>query len=210
MESLQFREDEIAAATEEAARWGKYASGHAYSDESIVRGVRNGVRVIEHGNFLGKEGAALMREKGALLSPTLITYEMNQRLGKASGKSEEQLRKNAIVHAAGLQALDLCRDAGVPVGYGTDLMTYTQEYQTEGLAVQAQVQGKAGTLRAATVVNAQILRQEGKLGELVPGAHADLLVVDGAPLRALGVFKDKGPGLAAIMKDGRFVKNTLN
>ena len=97
----------------------------------------------------------------------------------------------------------------MPVGFGTDLMTFTQKYQSEGLAVQAQVQGNAEVIRSATVVNAQILRQEGKLGELVPGAFADLLVVDGDPLRDLGVFQDGGPKLTAIMKDGRFIKNEL-
>jgi imidazolonepropionase-like amidohydrolase len=134
---------------------------------------------------------------------------MNKRLGPASGKSDEALRKNEIVHAAGLRSLDLCRSAGVPIGFGSDLMTYTQKYQTEGLAVQAQVQSNAEVLRSATIVNAAILRQEGKLGELVPGAHADLLVVDGDPLLNLGMFQDEGPRLAAIMKGGRFIKNTL-
>lgn len=150
-----------------------------------------------------------MRDQGAFLSPTLITYDVTERLGAASGKTAEQRAKNAIVHAAGLAALDRCREAGVPVGYGTDLMTYTQKYQTEGLAVQAAVQGNAELLRSATLVNAKILRQEGKLGEVVPGAHADLLVADGDPLQDLGLFQDGGPKLAAIMAGGRFVKNEL-
>ena len=82
--------------------------------------------------------------------------------------------------------------------YGTDLMTYTQKYQTDGLAVQAQVQSNAEVIRSATIVNAQILRQDGKLGELIPGAFADLLIVDGDPLKNLGIFKDEGPNLVAI------------
>jgi imidazolonepropionase-like amidohydrolase len=48
------------------------------------------------------------------------------------------------------------------------------------------------------------------LGELVPGAYADLLVVDGNPLDDLGIFQDQGPTLSAIMKDGRFIKNRLS
>jgi imidazolonepropionase-like amidohydrolase len=209
LESVQFTTDEIAAAADEAKRWGVYVGAHAYSNESIMRGVQHGVRSIEHGNFLERSGAELMKEKQAFLVPTLVTYEMNKRLGPASGKTEFALRKNDVVHAAGLKSLDMCRSVGVPIGFGTDLMTYTHKYQTEGLAVQAQVQSKAEVLRSATVVNAQILRQEGKLGELVPGAHADLLVVDGDPLSDLGVFQDKGVRLAAIMKGGRFVKNRL-
>jgi imidazolonepropionase-like amidohydrolase len=209
LESLQFTEEEIAAAVNEASRWGIYAAAHAYSNEAILRGLRNGVRTIEHGNFLAQDGAEMMVAKGAFLVPTLITYEMNKRLGPESGKSEFALQKNDIVHAAGFTSLDLCRQTGVPIGFGTDLMAYTQRYQCDGLAVQAQVQSIAEVIRSATIVNARIVGQEGKLGELVPGAHADLLVVNGNPLKDLGVFKDGGPNLAAIMKGGTFYKNEL-
>jgi imidazolonepropionase-like amidohydrolase len=59
------------------------------------------------------------------------------------------------------------------------------------------------------VVNAEIVRQEGSIGELIPGAHADLLVVDGDPYRDISVLLGDGRNLPAIMLDGRFVKNTL-
>jgi imidazolonepropionase-like amidohydrolase len=209
LESLQFTEEEIAAAVDEASRWGVYAAAHAYSNAAILRGLRNGVRTIEHGNFLAQDGAQMMLAKGAFLVPTLITYEMNKRLGPESGKSEFALQKNDIVHAAGFTSLDLCRQTGVPIGFGSDLMAYTQRYQCDGLAVQAEVQSIAEVIRSATIVNAQIVGQEGKLGELVPGAHADLLVVNGNPLKDLGVFKNGGPNLAAIMKGGTFYKNEL-
>ena len=55
----------------------------------------------------------------------------------------------------------------------------------------------------------EVVRQEGRLGTIAPGAFADLLVVDGDPLKNLGLFKDGGPNLSAIMKGGRFHKNTL-
>jgi imidazolonepropionase-like amidohydrolase len=54
-----------------------------------------------------------------------------------------------------------------------------------------------------------VVRQEGKLGTIQPGAHADLLVVDGDPLKDLGLFQDGGPNLSAIMKAGQFHKNVL-
>ena len=64
-------------------------------------------------------------------------------------------------------------------------------------------------IRSATLVNAEIVRQEGKIGELIPGAHADLLVVDGDPYRDLSVFRSDGRNLAAIMLAGHLVKNAL-
>jgi imidazolonepropionase-like amidohydrolase len=65
-------------------------------------------------------------------------------------------------------------------------------------------------IRAATTIGAQIVRQEGKIGTLKSGAYADLLLVDGDPLKNLGVMQEQGKYLAAIMKSGKFHKNKLN
>ena len=59
-------------------------------------------------------------------------------------------------------------------------------------------------IRSATTVGAQVTRTEGRLGTLRPGAHADLLVLDGDPLADLSVFQDNGAHMAAIMKAGQF------
>lgn len=210
LNSLQYRSDEIEAIVEEAKRWGVYVAGHAYSDDAIKRGLAAGLRTIEHGNFIKPETAAFMAERDAYLVPTLITYAVTKKLGAASGKSPVSLAKNDTVHAAGLESLDICRAAGVPIGYGTDLSMHTQQWQCDGLALQAEVMSNHGAIAAATLTNARILRQEGKLGELVPGAHADLIVVDGDPYKDLSVLDATGGKLAAIMKGGRFYKNELS
>jgi imidazolonepropionase-like amidohydrolase len=64
-------------------------------------------------------------------------------------------------------------------------------------------------IRSATLVNARLLRRETELGQIKPGAFADLLVVDGNPLRDLGLFQDQGAHLSVIMKGGHFHKNRL-
>ncbi|HET8996942.1 MAG TPA: amidohydrolase family protein, partial [Acetobacteraceae bacterium] len=119
------------------------------------------------------------------------------------------LAKNEIVLDAGLRSLEICREAGVEIGFGTDLLGQLQDDQCNEFHIRAQALGAAAVIRSATLVNARILRQEGKLGELVPGAHADLLVVDGDPYRDLGVFQGEGARIPAIMLGGRFVKHAL-
>ena len=64
-------------------------------------------------------------------------------------------------------------------------------------------------IQSATTIAARVLRQEGKLGVIAPGAFADLLIVDGNPLGDLGLFQEQGRHLAAIMKGGRFHKSHL-
>ncbi|HML12966.1 MAG TPA: amidohydrolase family protein [Xanthobacteraceae bacterium] len=209
LESLQYRMDEIEAAVEEAGNWGKYVAAHAYSAQAVMRAVSAGVRTIEHGNLIDEPTAATMARKGAYLVPTLIAYDSMRRRGRDYGLSEYSLQKNDVVLAAGLHSVELARNAGVKIGFGTDLLGQLQDDQCREFLIRAELMQPAEIIRSATIVNAEILQRAGELGELKPGAFADLLVADGDPLADLGLFQDEGRHLSAIMKGGRFYKNRL-
>jgi imidazolonepropionase-like amidohydrolase len=209
LESLQYRMDEIQAAVEEATNWGKYVAAHAYSSQAVMRAVSAGVRTIEHGNLIDEPTAATMARKGAFLVPTLIAYDSMRRRGRDYGLSEYSLQKNEVVLAAGLRSVELARNAGVKVGFGTDLLGQLQNDQCREFLIRAELMKPAEIIHSATIVNAEILQRAGELGELKPGAFADLIVVDGDPLANLNLFQDEGRHLAAIMKGGRFYKNRL-
>jgi imidazolonepropionase-like amidohydrolase len=209
LESLQYRMDEIEAAVEEATNWGKYIAAHAYSSQAVMRAVTAGVRTIEHGNLIDEPTAATMARKGAFLVPTLIAYDSMRRRGRDYGLSEYSLQKNDVVLAAGLRSVELARNAGVKIGFGTDLLGQLQDDQCREFLLRAELMKPAEIIHSATIVNAEILQRAGELGELRPGAFADLLIVDGDPLADLGLFQDEGKHLSAIMKGGRFYKNRL-
>ena len=65
-------------------------------------------------------------------------------------------------------------------------------------------------IRSATITNAALMMQEGKLGMITAGAYADLLILDGDPLTDLRVLLDPRKNLKFIMKDGVIYKNELN
>jgi imidazolonepropionase-like amidohydrolase len=209
LESLQFRSDEIEAAVEEAERWGTYVCAHAYSAKAIERAVKAGVRTIEHGNLIDSPTAKLMAEKGAYIVPTLVTYDALKRRGPQYGLSSYSLQKNELVLEAGVRSLETCRAAGVKIGFGTDLLGALQDDQCNEFLIRAEAMRPQEIIRSATLVNAEILRQSGKLGEIVAGAHADLLVVDGDPCRDLSVLQPAQDRIVAIMLAGRFHKNRL-
>ncbi|MBN9540962.1 MAG: hypothetical protein BGN99_08660 [Alphaproteobacteria bacterium 65-37] len=209
LDSLQFSEAEIAAATDEAKNFGRYVLAHAYSPEAITRAVSNGVRTIEHGNLIDDKAARLLKSKGGYMVANLVTYfEMKDRAAQF-GMSADQLAKNDVVLEGALRSLEICKKAGVKVGYGTDLLGQLQTEQSREFVLRAQVLKPIEIIRQATVIGAEILRQEGKLGVVAPGAYADLIVVDGDPLKQLELFLDQGRHLPAIMKAGRFHKNEL-
>jgi imidazolonepropionase-like amidohydrolase len=209
LESLQFTEEEITAAVEEAHAFGRYVLTHAYTPEAIQRAVKCGVRTIEHGNLVDAPTAKLMAQKGVYMVPNLIAYDAMKRRAAELGMPKEMLDKNDEVLKYGFKELDLCRKAGVRMAYGSDLLGALEDEQTVEFQIRGRVMPAIEVIRSATLIGAEVVRQEGKLGVVEPGAFADLLVVDGDPLKNLGLFKDGGPHLSAIMKGGRFHKNTL-
>ena len=126
------------------------------------------------------------------------------------GMTADMLEKNDIVLDGALRSLEICKKAGVKVGYGSDLLGPLQVEQSREFIFRAEVLKPLEIIRQATIVGAEILRQEGKLGIVEPGAFADLIVVDGNPLKKLELFLDQGAHLPVIMKAGKFHKNRLS
>jgi imidazolonepropionase-like amidohydrolase len=210
LDSLQFSMDEVMAAVEEAHAFGRYVCAHAYTPAAITRAAKAGVRTIEHGNLIDDASAKLMAEKGMFLVANLVTYFQMKKHAAQYGMSADMLAKNDLVIDGALKSLEICKRHGVPVAYGTDLLGPLQVAQSEEFSLRAQVLSPAEIIRSATTIGAKIVRQEGKLGCLKPGAFADLLVVDGNPLEDLSLLQGQGQHLSVIMKGGRFYKNRLH
>jgi imidazolonepropionase-like amidohydrolase len=210
LDSLQFSVGEVEAAVEEARAFGRYVCAHAYTPEAIARAAHAGVRTIEHGNLIDDASAKLMAEKGMFLVANLVTYFEMKKHAAEYGMNSDMLAKNELVIDGALKSLEICKRHGVPVAYGTDLLGQLQVAQSEEFTLRERVLSPAEIIRSATTIGAQIVRMEGKLGCLKPGAFADLLVIDGNPLKDLTLFQGEGKHLSAIMKGGNLHKNRLN
>ncbi len=210
LDSIQFSMPEVAAAVEEAHAFGRYVCAHAYTPEAITRAANGGVRTIEHGNLIDEKSAKLMASKGMFLIANLVTYYEMRAKAKTFGMSGDMLEKNDLVIDGGLKSLEICKRAGVQVAYGTDLLGQLQVAQSAEFLHRSEVQKPIEIIRAATTIGAKVVRQEGKLGCIKPGAFADLLVVDGNPLKDLGLFQEQGRHLLLIMKGGKLHKNRLS
>lgn len=209
LDGTQFSMDELRAAVEEAEAANLYALAHAYSPRAVTRAVQAGVRSIEHGNLVDEDSLRVMRTHGAYLVPTLATYAALGEEGAKLGWSEAMLAKLAQVKDRGLQAIRLARQEGVPVVFGTDLLGHMHSRQNEEFSLRAQVMPAVEVLQSATLVAARLMRQEGRIGQLVPGAFADLLIVDGNPLQDLSLLADPERSIRLLMQGGRVVKDAL-
>ncbi len=210
LDSMQFSLGEVAAAVEEAHSFGRYVCAHAYTPEAITRAAQSGVRTIEHGNLIDYASAKLMADNGMFLIANLVAYYAMRERASEFGMPADMLEKNEMVIDGGLRSLEICKRAGVPVAYGSDLLGQLQVDQAREFVIRAEVLSPIEIIRSATLIGAQVVRREGELGCLRPGAYADLLVINGDPLKDLSVFLKPDANLSAIVKGGAFHKNTLN
>ena len=202
IDGTQYSLEELTAACEEATAANTYVMAHAYSPRSITRAVQCGVRSIEHGNLLDEDSAKVMKTHGAFLVPTLATYAVLGEEGKRLMWSPEQLVKLDRVKDAGTQAIAIAKAHGVPIAFGTDLLGAMHPQQSIEWRLRSGVQTAVEILQSATSVAAKLLNQEGKLGVIAPGAHADLVVVNGDPTADITVLCDPANALAGVMKAG--------
>ncbi len=200
--ALGYSEDEIRAIVGEARARGTYVMAHAYTPEAIQRAVRFGVRTIEHGNLVDDETARVMAEHKAYAIPTLVTYEALAAEGEKYGLPPESVVKIAGVRDVGLRSLEVFKRAGVKMGFGTDLLGESHRLQSDEFTIRSQVLSPAEIISSATTIGAEVLNMTGKLGRLIPGALADLLVVDGNPLKDLSCLTGQGERIPLVMKAG--------
>ncbi len=209
LDSLQFSDGEVAAAVEEAHAFGRYVCAHAYSAEAIARAARLGVRTIEHGNLIDDASARAMAAKGMYLVANLVTYYAMKDRAAQWGMTGESLAKNDLVIEGGLKSLEICKRHSVPVAYGSDLLGELHWDQSKEFTIRQEVVPPIDIIRSATLIGAEVLRLPGKVGTLQPGAYADIIIVDGEPLKNLALLGDQGKHLSLIMKAGQLHKNRL-
>ncbi len=193
---------EMTAIVEEARDAQTYVSAHLYTSEAIERALRCGVHSLEHCNRIDAPTARLAAKVGAVAVPTLVTYEALAQDGAALGLPPESIAKIEDVRAAGMGSLSILRDAGVTMAFGTDLLGETHVRQSEEFAIRSRVLPSPEVFASATTVAARLIGMEGRLGVIAPGAIADLLVVQGAPLEDAAILADHQRSILMVMKAG--------
>jgi imidazolonepropionase-like amidohydrolase len=207
VDSTQFSDSEILAAVEEAEAANRYVLGHAYTARAINRGLRLGVRSIEHGNLLDEETVRLFLEHDAFLVPTLVTYQRLKADGARLGLPAASQAKVDDVLYAGLEALRLADRGGVNIAYGSDLLGEMWEYQSQEFEIRAQAQSAGAVLRGATTTAARLLQAEGDLGILAEGAYADLVLLNANPLEDVTVLARPEESIHSVFSRGALVED---
>lgn len=205
IDSTQYSSDELRAVVEEAEAANRYVAAHAYTARAMNRALRAGVRSIEHGNLLDDESIRLLLAQDAFLVPTLVTYWALKEEGMEHGLPRDNWEKVDAVLGAGIEALERAAAAGVQIVYGSDLLGGMHRHQAREFRIRADVQPVIEVLRSATTVAAALLGLSGEVGVVAPGAHADMLLIDGDPLTDVGALADPIRHLRCVIQGARVV-----
>ena len=200
----QYTLEEMKAIVADAHRLGRKVAAHAHGAEGIRWAAEAGVDSVEHGSYIDDPAIAAMKEHGTYLVPTLYLGDwmidnagLTRLPAPLLAKAQEVIpaaRKN-IAHAFA---------SGVKVAFGTDAAVYPHGMNAHEFAVMVKLGLTAlQSIQAATVNAADLLGWSGKVGTLEPGAWADIVAVDGDPLKDVTTLER----VKFVMKGGDVVRN---
>ncbi len=192
--------EEIQAITDEVHGWGKRVACHAYGGIGLHRAIDGGCDSIEHGLDLDDAALAQMAKQGTWYVPTLAVYYVDW--APENTPDGQRDRKRASVHEESFKKALKTR---LKIAFGTDVGGFPW---TEPIAQEFSLMVKFGmtpmdAIRSATSRAAELLDRQGQLGEIRPGAFADIVAVDGDPLADIKELEH----VRFVMKDGKVFKN---
>jgi len=193
---------ELQAIVDEAHRHHRKVAAHAFGGEGLRNAIVAGVDTIEHGQGLDDVEVAMMVQKGIYLDPTGYRYSMPE----ATERDRKETGGKYSLTAIHDKALRLAFGKGVKimVGSGVDGNPYAHGLQVsefEWLVHNGMSPVKV--LQAATIVNAEALGWQDRIGSVEKGKYADLVAVSGDPLADISELGR----VKFVMKGGKVVRN---
>lgn len=214
----QFSPEELRAGVKEAERWGTYVLVHAFTDEAIRHAIDAGVKVIDHGPLMTEDIVKLMKEKDVWFSTQFrdgLGTPEEFGLVDASLAKFEELQRNVPIMIKAIKKHNLQPAFGGDYFGSYEKATLqSEEFEARMLvgftSPEIRIQATSHTAKMFELAGERHPYREGPLGAIEPGSYADILIVDGNPLKHASIMGDYEHNIKVIMKDGVIYKNTLN
>lgn len=207
----QYTLDEMKAAVEAAEDWGTYVTVHAYTPRAIQRAIEAGVRCIEHGQLLDEETLQLIAKNNIWLSLQNLVEDTPDM------DPQRRIKRKPVIEGQE-KVWPMAKKYGVKLAWGTDFLFEPDLNKLQNAFILRLQKWftNAEIIKMVTHDNGELLQLSGlrspypgKLGTVEEGALADLILVDGDPIKDLKLLADPDKNFLVIMKDGQIYKNTL-
>lgn len=200
----QFFEDEIEAIVKTAKDYGFKVAVHAHGEEGMKRAIRAGVNSIEHGTFMDDETIELFKKHGTWYVPTITAGKAVGDSAKIPGYYPPVVVPKALETGPQVQkTFAKAYKAGVKIAFGTDAGVYKHgmNWLEFGYMIEAGMT-PMDAIKSATISAADLLGEKDKLGSIEAGKLADIVAIDGDPLKDSKAFGK----VVFVMKDGMVYK----
>jgi imidazolonepropionase-like amidohydrolase len=201
----QYSDAEIQAAVNEARRWGRVVAAHAHGADGIKAAIRAGVRTVDHGSYLDDQAVTLLKasNRATFYVPTLALYSYLQ---EAPEIPESEKARGRVVNEVAVGGFKRALASGIPIGVGTDAPVMPHGLIAREIAYRVTLgETPMHAIVSATLVNAEILGWQDRVGSIAAGKLADMIAVSGNPLADIGALQN----VRFVMKGGTVYKDEL-
>ncbi|WP_199098229.1 amidohydrolase family protein [Dyella sp. ASV21] len=203
----QYSQEEMNAIVDEAHRWGKKVAAHAHGAEAIKMAIRAGVDSVEHSSLIDDEGLKLAKQHGTYLDFDIYNDDYILAEYAKKGFPASTVEKERMVGRVQRENFQRAVKAGEKLAFGTDAGVYPHGWNAKQFAKMTQWgMTPMQSIQAATVNAADLLGIKEKAGAVAPGYYADLVAVNGEPLKDITQLEHVG----FVMKAGAVEKNELS
>jgi imidazolonepropionase-like amidohydrolase len=198
----QYTLEEMKAIVADAHRLGRKVAAHAHGAQGIAWASEAGVDSIEHGSYIDDAGIALMKKNGTYLVPTQYLSDWMRENAVKIGLPPMYATKMKEVTAVSRQNIKKAFNAGVKIAFGTDAAVYPHGLNAHEFAVYVQIGMTPLQAIQTATVNAADLLGWSKIGSIENGNFADIIAVNGDPLKDVTLLQDP----VMVMKGGTVYK----
>jgi len=205
--NAQFTQEEVNEIVKTAKEYGMNVAAHAHGIEGMKRAVIAGVQTIEHGSFMDKEVADLMKQNKCYMVPTLSAGRYVQEKAKIPNYYPAVIIPKITSTMAVLDdTIKMVISEGVPIAFGTDAGVFPHGENAKEFRYMVDAGwSPMFSLQSATSTNAMLLDMENQLGQIKEGFIADIIAVDDDPTKKISTMEN----VIFVMKEGVIHKSIL-
>lgn len=204
---VEFNSDEVKAIVETAAQAGKFVTAHCHNSRSAKNLITNGVKTIDHASDMNDEVIELAKTHGAIFVSSLTCSRLNIDHGLEHGRPPDMIEKSKKGWNLVCESYKRINKAGATLAIGTDLCgppllpLGKSALELELLVKYCEFTAMEAIV-AATKHGAMAAFMEDETGTIEPGKLADILLIDGDPLKDIAILQDLSK-ILMVMLEGR-------
>jgi len=211
-DQAQMTVDELRAAVDESQRAGRKVAAHAHGSSGMKNAIQAGVHSIEHATLMDGAAATMMKQQGVFMVPTLSALATTAACRLGCGIPESALDKaKSMTKRHQVSFKHALRD-GIQIAMGTDAGTPFNFHGENAQELERMVSFGMSPMQAilaSTSAAARLIGIQDQVGTIEKGKLADLLLVEGNPLRRIDLLRDRNR-IIGVMQAGKLVAGPLS